>query len=337
MSLIYRLENGKFPQAMKIAEIVPLFKAKEKFFSTNYRPISLLVTTSKLLEKLVYNRIYKFIEKNNILYNSQYGFRKSRACQDAIIELCSEVLKAKELKHHTMSLFLDLSKAFDTLTHNILLKKLERYGIRGVANDWFASYLCDRKIRVKCKTESSTEITYSQDYIIDYGAAQGSNLGPLIFILYSNDIYLNVDYCKLILFADDTTLYCSHRNKQFLIYCIEHDLQILSDWFRANKLSINWNKTVFMSFFDNDPPQIKIDDYKISASTTTRFLGINLDNHINWKAHYSVVQHKVQLNKRMLILTKNLLPKHCKLLIYNAHILSHLNYGLVLWGPQLKK
>ena len=138
LSLIFNksLKEGSFPNTMKLADVVPLYKSKEKYLTTNYRPISLLLTTSKLLEKIIYTRVYTFVTDHQQLYQSQYGFRTNHSCENAKCELVGNIVKSQELKHYTIGLFLDLSKAFDTLDHNILLQKLERYGIREKAYDW---------------------------------------------------------------------------------------------------------------------------------------------------------------------------------------------------------
>ena len=135
------LTEGKFPELMKLADIVPIHKSKEKFLTTNYRPISLLITVSKLLDKVIYKRTYAFLNSTGQLYQSQYGFRAQHSCENAVRELVGEIVKGHEHKKHTVAVFLDLSKAFDTLCHKILLAKLERYGIRGTNLNWFESYL----------------------------------------------------------------------------------------------------------------------------------------------------------------------------------------------------
>ena len=152
--------------------------------------------------------------------------------------------KNKEM--HSAAMFLDLSKAFDTLDHSILLKKLDLYGLRGVCNDWFRDYLSDRKL--VCRLTTNTGITRSGIFDITYGTAQGNCLSPLLFILFCNDIQLLPMYSKIILFADDITLLYSHKNIKFLKYALEHDMALLSDWHRANKLSLNVHKTVLVKF-----------------------------------------------------------------------------------------
>ena len=147
---------------------------------------------------------------------------------------------------HSVAMFLDLSKAFDTLDHEILLKKLDLYGLRGVCNNWFRDYLGDRKL--VCRLTTNTGVIRSVIFDITYGTAQGSCLGPLLFILFCNDIQLRPTYSKIILFADDTTLLYSHKNFKFLKYALEHNMALLSNWYRANKLSLNVHNTVLLKF-----------------------------------------------------------------------------------------
>ena len=214
LALIFNqsIQQGLFPDLMKIAEVIPLYNGKEQDYMINYRPISLLMTISKLLEKIIHKRLSAFLIKHNILYKSQFGFRNKHNCEHAISELIGKLLHAKESGEYSASIFLDLSKAFDTINHEYLLMKMERYGIRGNAQAWFASYLSNRKLIAKVKT-SPSQITYSAAHDVTYGTAQGSCLGLLLFILFSNDVHLLPLYGRLILFADDTTLVCTHKTK----------------------------------------------------------------------------------------------------------------------------
>ena len=210
--------DGKFPDIMKITDVIPLHKSKSKQETNNYRPISLLVTLSKALEKVIYHRTYKFPDKNGQIFKSQYGFRSQHSCELAVSELLSEIIKTNENGKHTIAVYLDLSKAFDTIDHKLLLTKLERYGIRGVALQWFESYLKNHQMRAKCITPDG--ISYSQPYAIEYGTPQGSCLGPLLFLIFTNDLHLHLQYCKCILFADDTTIYLSHKKLNYCEWCI---------------------------------------------------------------------------------------------------------------------
>ena len=235
------LSEGAFPEIYKKSDVVPLHKSKCKTLLNNYRPISLLPVLSKILEKIVYKRVYSFLEQNRSLYVSQYGFRAKHSCENAITELCSNVVKQNEKGVYTLALFLDLSKAFDTLNHELLLTKLEKYGIRGIALKWFKSYLEQRSLRAKCPSDNG--YCYSDYHKIEYGTPQGSCLGPLLFLVYTNDIHIHLEYTKCILFADDTTLYFSHKNLNYLKFCIEFDLGNIIDWFRSNGLTLNLEKS----------------------------------------------------------------------------------------------
>ena len=311
------ISEGIFPDQMKLAEIIPLYKGKDTDKVVNYRPISLLVTMSKVIEKMVYKRMIKFIDKYNLLYDSQYGFRSKRSCEHAILELTGNIIESKNLKHHSCALFLDLSKAFDTLNHDILLEKLEKYGIHGICNDWFKSYLKDRKLQCKINTVEN-KIVRSTIYNVTYGTAQGSCLGPLLFILFTNDIHLLPIYSRLILFADDTTIFSHHKNETFLKYMITHDMEILINWFKSNQLSLNMDKTTIIKFWSNKPTfEIHIGKTTIKNASFKKFLGITIDDRLTWTLHVNNLCSKLLLNRRLLQNTK----KNISCIYSKTHIL----------------
>ena len=335
------LIQGIFPDIMKIADVVPLHKNGNIHMVDNYRPISLLMTISKILEKLVYNRVYTFLNKTNQIYESQYGFRSKHSCEHAISDLVGNILKGKENGEHTISVFLDLSKAFDTLEYSTLFKKLEIYGIRGTALDWFKSYLTNREMRTKCIIND--KVCYSDKKNITYGAPQGSCLGPLIFLIFCNDLHLNLEFTKCILFADDTTIYCRNKNVQLLIASIKHDLEIINDWFKANKLTLNKKKSVSIFFNSKTkeklqiPDGLKLENSYINFIDHTKFLGVWIDKNLTWTAHTNRVIQKIKRNAHMLFRSKNLLSVHAKKILYYAQIYSHISYGLSIWGPMINK
>ena len=337
LSIIFNksLEEGLFPEDMKMADVVPLFKSKDRSECTNYRPISLLLTISKLLEKIVYRRTYKFLERHDNLYVSQYGFREGHSCENAISELVSEIVKRQQEGMYTLALFLDLSKAFDSLEHNVLLNKLTRYGIRGKTNEWFASYLQNRKMRVKCNIASTGTVEYSQYQTVNYGIPQGSCLGPLIFIIFTNDLNTQLMNTTSLLFADDTTIYKSHRHLRYLKWCVEEDMRRLINWFKANKLTLNLGKTVCVLFQKNGQRQtitLDLDNIQIINAKEVKFLGLWLDEYLNWYTHVQKLILKLTRNLNLLKYSKKMMPKETKKLVYHAHIGSHIQYGLVLWG-----
>ena len=221
-----------FPDLMKIAEVIPLYKANDRDAIINYQPISLLICMSKVFEKIMYQRVYTFLDLHGVLYQSQYGFRNKHSCSQAISELTGKILQAKEAGIHSSSIVLHLSKVFDTLDHRVLLQKLDRYGIRGNANKWFSSYLSNRSLTARIQTKLDT-ITYLESFDTTYRTAQGSCLGLLLFIIFCNDIKLLPLFGSLILFADDTTQTNSHKSESFLQYSLIHDMGLLMDWFNV--------------------------------------------------------------------------------------------------------
>ena len=238
------LSSGVVPSQFKIARVVPIYKNGDRQSCTNYRPISVLPVFSKLLERLVHKRLYDFILKFDLLHNAQFGFRSNRSSFMAIIEAYNDIVSNLDNKNHTLGIFLDLSKAFDTINHNILLDKLHHYGVRGSAFEWFRDYIHARTQFVSYNNHKSTLLE------ISCGVPQGSILGPLLFILYLNDIAFSTNFFKFIIYADDTNLLASHKNLPYLINHTNYELAKISTWLKANKLSLNIGKTSFM-FFKN--------------------------------------------------------------------------------------
>ena len=259
----------------------------------NYRPISLLITISKVLEKINYRHVYSFLEKNNLLHQSQYGFRTKHNCEQAILEFTASILHAMEDGAHGASIFLDLSKAFDTLNHHVLLDKLDKIGIRGLASNWFSSYLNGRSLVAKIMT-SENKTTYSEPHKIMYGMAQGFCLVPLLFILFCNDIYQLPLYSHLKLFVDNTTMINSHRNKKCLEFMMCHNLAILLDWFKVNQLSINLNKTVMMNFWPtNGGIRVKSGEFAIPIVSHFKFPGVFIDENLSWDYQMEYLYNKL--------------------------------------------
>ena len=289
LSIIFNksMEEGVFPTEMKKADTVPLYKSKAKDEKNNYRPISLLLTMSKLLEKVIYKRTYKFLTKFDQIYASQYGFREEHSCQDAIAEMIGSIAKNTDEGLYTIGVFLDLSKAFDTLEHEVLYEKLEIYGISGVALNWFKSYLSNRKLRVKCMVASSCKQEYSDYEEVEYGTPQGSCLGPLLFLIFSNNLHRHLDYYNNLQFADNTTIYKGHRYLRYLMWSIEQDLSNLDDWFKVNKLTLNVGKSVHMVFGKRNAIETKISlgHTELPRVEVVKFLGMWVDENLNWNEH----------------------------------------------------
>ena len=227
---------------MKVALVTPVYKASEKNVYSNYRPISVLPCFSKLLEKLMYKRLIDYIHKNRILTDCQYGFRRQSSTNHAIIELVDKITKAIENNEFTVGIFLDLSKAFDTVNHGILLKKLYFYGIRGKCHAWIKDYLSNRKQIVKYDQIRSSEKT------VTCGVPQGSILGPLLFLIYINDLNNSTTKLSTILFADDTNLFCSDKDIHELESIVNAELTRVQEWLTLNQLTLNIKKSNFIIF-----------------------------------------------------------------------------------------
>ena len=335
------LSSGIFPQKMKAAKVVPLYKSKDRDLTTNYRPISLLLTLSKILEKVIYSRVYKFLKKTNQLFASQYGFRKQHSCEHAVGELIACITKGMEVGKITAGIFLDLSKAFDSLEHEVVYKKLEMYGIRGVCLDWFKSYLSNRSMIVECKAGDTSKKFTSEQMSVQFGTPQGSCLGPLIFLIFCNDIEKQLTFLSCIQFADDTTLYITHTNLNYIRFCVETDLSTLQDWFLANKLTLNVGKSVCILFGQKNGQKenlnARLGDENIPQVKSTKFLGIWIDDALSWNEHVTKTILKLKSRLNLLQVGKNFLSKHALRILYFAQIHSVLAYGIAMWGSLISQ
>ena len=334
------LSKGEFPTVMKLAEVVPLYKGKEHYIETNYRPISLLTTISKILEKIVYQRVYCFLQSTGQIYENQYGFRANHSCEHAIGQVVGTIIKSLEKRQYSACILLDLSKAFDTIEHKILLQKLDTYGIRGNALSWFESYLTNRRLRVKCRTVSNSKETMSDEQPVKYGTPQGSCLGPLIFLVFVNDLHLHLRESECVQFADDTTLVFSHRSIQYLRFIVENELSVVQDWFNANKLTLNIDKSSYLLYHTQKQtiPTFKIvlNDIKIPRVKYAKFLGVWMDDQLKWDIHINKLLTKLKCGIGMLKRSKHLLSPKAKKLLYFGQIHSNLCYSLSVWGSMLQ-
>lgn len=326
-------QTGKFPDKMKMAKVVPLYKTGDKHLFTNYRPISLLSQFSKILEKLFAERLMEFIEKDKILTDSQYGFRSGRSTSHALIELTDEITKCIDSKHYVAGIFVDLKKAFDTIDHHILLNKLEKYGIRGVVGNWVKNYLQNRKQFVQIGEHKSSFMELS------CGVPQGSVLGPILFILYINDICNISKSLKYFLFADDTTILCCGKNEHQIIKTITAEINKLKQWFDQNKLSLNVSKTKiiwFGNFKIRSDVQFEIDQTRVEQTHEHKFLGVIIDHKMCWKPHVSYISSKISKNIAIIGKTKYILDPKSLLTLYSSLVLPYLSYCVEVWGNTYK-
>ena len=341
-------ETSVVPNQMKIAKVIPLFKSGDPLSMDNYRPISLLSSFSKILEKIVANRLCNYLETNNLLSTSQFGFRPGHSTVHPMTLFANHVSKALNEKEHTIAVFCDLRKAFDSCNHQILLSKLSRLGIRGAALNWFANYLSDRSQFVCVNGVNSSMQT------IRLGVPQGSILGPILFLLYINDLPLCTTLLAL-LFADDTTLLASGSNLPELINYVNDELYKISTYFRNNKLALHPQKTQFMlisnsptaknasvNLFINNNNSLESPDQNLvhpisrvlssSATPAVKFLGVYFDTELNFKYQIHHICSKISRALFMLRRCKNLLSSHSLKTLYYSLVHCHLIYGIQIWG-----
>ena len=327
--------EGKFPDLLKIAKVCPVFKKGDTNLRENYRPISLLSNISKLFERAMHTRLYSFFDDFELFYELQYGFRKKYSTDHAILSITEEIRQNIDNGKFTCGVFVDLEKAFDTVNHKILLAKLEHYGVRSVANNWFRSYLTNRKQMVDLGNGAST-FQY-----VTCGVPQGSILGPLLFLIYINDMRNAVKFSIVHHFADDTNLLYSNKNQKLLRKNVNIDLELLFQWLCANRLSLNVKKTEFIIF---RPPKISMKNRitltlnrcKIYESPKVKYLGIILDSKLSWKHHIFELSKKLNRAVGMLYKMKKI-KCNSKILtsLYYSLFQSHLGYGLVAWGSSI--
>jgi hypothetical protein len=315
--------------------VCPVFKSGSDNLFSNYRPISVLPSFSKIIEKAAYNRLENYINSHNILSSCQYGFRAKHSTFMALMNMYDKITKSIDCKEFSIGVFIDLSKAFDTINHKILFRKLEHYGVRGVTLQWFIDYLSNRKQLTLFNNVSSSY----QD--ITCGVPQGSILGPLLFLLYVNDMVNCSKLLHFILFADDTNLFFSCKNINELIDTVNGELDKLAEWFRANKLSLNISKTNYILFGFKHGKQnmcrdILIDGKSIEQVTHTKFLGVYIDENLNWKYHTSQLSIKVSKNVGIINKIKHLLTKELLTSLYYTLIQPYLIYCNIIWGGASK-
>ena len=332
-------QTGYIPNRFKVAKVIPIFKCGDEHLFTNYRPISLLSSISKLLEKIVAKQMHGFLTSNNILYKHQYGFRKSHNTTHAVFHFLNKIHEALNLHvpEYTMGIFLDLKKAFDTVNHTILIEKLEHYGFRGVAGDWFRNYLTGRwqYVSIDGVDSDKAEITC--------GVPQGSVLGPILFLLYINDLSRVTKFSSF-LFADDTSFQMSSNNIVKLLNDSNNELDKVATWCNCNKLTINVSKTKYIIFrhknmqLPNNNLILKIGNEVIErighdlTEAKFKFLGHLIDEHLTWSFHIRHVQNKIACGNYFLARAKNYLPQSIKHVLYNTLIRPHLEYGVLAWG-----
>ena len=326
------LQSGIYPNKLKIAKVMPIFKKGDSTQPCNYRPISILNTLNKIFEKILHARITKYINDFNILYKYQFGFREGHSTELDLIEIVDNIRYSLDSSNLTCGIYLDLTKAFDTVNHEILMGKLEHYGIRGKAFDLLKSYLDNREQFTKLDNFKSKVNS------ISCGVPQGSVLGPLLFILFINDLPRCCPMGNVRIFADDTNIFFHGSSIQELINLARIIMTNLNAWFVDNKLTLNTEKSSFIIFrpkrknFPNLPDHLVYLNFKIKRTSSIKFLGVILDEHLTWDQHINELCTKLKSMFHIFYSIRNYLNKECIKTIYFTLIYSRIKYGISVYG-----
>ena len=327
----YSINTGVYPSLFKTAKIIPNFKKGDTNLVNNYRPIALLPTMSKIWEKLMNIQLQEKLDEFDIIIDDQYGFRKNHSTVNAVQKLVLEVNKLKRAKKAVCAVFIDVSKAFDSCNHNVIINKLANIGLSNNSLLLMESYLKDRNQIVNIGIEKS------QSTSVKHGVGQGTILGPLLFKLYLADMVRSTEL-KVIHFADDTTFVCSADNKPDLIRLVNTELDKINNWFNSNYLILHPDKSRVMVFGKDNNFDIRLNGSVITKCGINHeekyfnMLEIRIDNKFNWEDHIRHVNSKVSKGIYLLWKFKHSLDIKTKILLYHSFIRSHLIYGISLWG-----
>ena len=325
--------TGVYPEKFKIAIVCPIFKGGSKSCVDNYRPISILPVLNRVIERVIYRRLFDYFDRHlKLIYNLQFGFRPKSGTENAVVELTDLMMRAIDKKKIVTGVFMDLRKAFDIVDHQLLLDVLGKYGVRGNALSLFTSYLSGRSQIVKIGEHVSSQAP------ITCGVVQGSCLGPLLFLIFINAIGSIKVRGKLFLFADDALIIHIHDSINSISDCIRHDMRFILDFFKHRKMMLNALKTNFMVFSSfktkvTFPDSLTIsEDIVINRVYSNKYLGFVIDESLRFSDHIAMVGKKLAPANGILWKLRNVLPLKHKKLVYDTLFQSHLNYMICMWG-----
>lgn len=332
--------EGIFPSKLKKANVKPIHKKGDKLNVNEYRPVALLVILSKVFEGVMSSRLRSFLTTNCILANEQFGFRKGSSTTDAIFDMTEFVTEALDGRENVITVLLDLTKAFDHVNHEVLLSIMERYGVRGIAYNWFQSYLKDRKQSVVLDILDKNKVlrkVETRTTNIKKGVTQGSILGPILFLLYVNHLPRIIKE-KIIMFADDVSVFFkfNKNNPSDLSSTITSTITQIITWLQSLNLNTNVSKTNMLHFKNYNTSDIsldvRIDDKRVDCVKNAKFLGVHIDESLNWKKHIETLESRLSSFCYALRCLSRLATKKAAIEAYYAFFQSRVVYGLALWG-----
>jgi hypothetical protein len=343
------LSTGQFPAKLKQCRVIPIFKAGDQLDCDNYRPISLLSSISKILEKIVAEKLIHHLTSNDLLYVHQYGFLPKKSTEHNLMQILNYITTALNDSMFCIGVFLDLRKAFDVCSHSILLEKLKKMGIQDIAHSWFKNYLSGRSQRVDING------VFSDPLNIDISVIQGSILGPILFLCYINDFWLASSLLS-VLFADDAACLGKGKNLRELTSFVNQELNKIANWFRANKMAVNTVKTKFIVFRTRgkivnpadchlvyngneigqpEDPSMVYDIERIHNNGTTKnfkLLGVLFDEFLSFEDHINSICNKISKSLFCINRIKNFINLETKKTLYYAMIHSHLAYCVNIYS-----
>ena len=329
------IETGIYPECLKCAKITPVYKSGQRSCVENFRPIAILPILDKIFEKLLYGRLESFLNMSNLITKSQFGFQKNSSTILAIEYFLSNAVKSFENCEFLLVVFADLRKAFECVDLDILLEKLYRYGIRGLAHKLFSSFLKNRKQKVLINGVQSKEL------LLNRGVPQGSCLGPILFLIFINDLpnlfkQYNEIYC--LLYADDTSLMCRGSNLDQSVTKINLCLSMFADWLNYNKLSLNATKTKYMIFSNKhiiNEPVIHVYNLPIDLVFSYKYLGLLLDSKLNYNEQRNIILTRLNMFVSISARVSYCFNINAARSFYFSHIYSSITYGIIIWGAKI--
>lgn len=326
------ITTGQFPSQMKQAKVHPIHKGGEKSDPSNYRPISILPTISKIFEKHVNKHLMAFLNKYKLLHENQSGFRPKHSCQTALVKLIDDWMECIDKGDMVGALFIDFRKAFDLVDHTILLNKLSLYKLNSSSLEWFTSYLSSRQQAIE-SDKGLTDFT-----TVSSGVPQGSILGPTLFLIFINDLPLYFKKCSSDLYADDTTVHTHSNNIDTIETDLQNELGNTQTWSKKNKMNVHTTKTSCMlvgtkkRLSDSRSLTITVNDVTIQNVSKQKLLGVYIDENLTWSPHIdhlcSIVSSKISLLRQL----ATYVPTRVQKLYYQGYILPYIDYGSVIWG-----